>query len=112
MIFQIPIKTVSEANRRGHWAKHRIRESEQRYYGAMYSRQWRDKIPKPVRRIKLTRVRGKRGRRLDQGNLAMSMKHVQDGICDALGIKDGDESIEWVYAQRAGDEWCVEVEIN
>ena len=63
--------------------------------------------PKPWR-ITLTRI-GKR--RLDTGNNPGSMKHVQDGICDALGIDDGDEAHDWIYHQRIEKQYAVEVEI-
>lgn len=39
-------------------------------------------------------------RRLDFGNLAAALKHVQDGVCDAIGINDGDEAIAWSYDQE------------
>ena len=64
-------------------------------------------------RITLRRVAP---RRLDTGNLPAALKHVQDGVCDALGIDDGDQAIEWRYDQRKpfADEqrYGVEVEIE
>jgi hypothetical protein len=36
---------------------------------------------------------------LDDDNLAASIKHVRDGIADALGIDDGGPFVQWRYAQ-------------
>ena len=62
-----------------------------------------------VIQILLTRIgRG----RMDADNLAGSGKHVQDGICDALGIDDGSERVRFSYAQEIGVRWGVRVEIE
>lgn len=43
-------------------------------------------------------------RTLDTDNLAYSAKAVRDGIADAFGIDDGDESaVQWSYAQERGE---------
>lgn len=36
------------------------------------------------------------------GNLGASLKHVQDGVADWLGIDDRDPRIIWEYEQRRG----------
>lgn len=42
-------------------------------------------------------------RRLDSDNLAISAKAVRDGIAQALGVDDGDETaVRWDYAQERG----------
>jgi hypothetical protein len=53
-------------------------------------------------------------RSLDQGNLEASLKHVQDGVADALQVNDADTRIEWRYAQEKGKpkEYAVRVEIR
>ena len=112
MTFEIPVKTVSESNQREHWAAKHRRTKALRETAAMFSGQWRSKAPKRIKAIRMTRVTGKRGKMLDVGNLAVALKAVQDGLCDALGIDDGDARIEWTYDQCKGDDWGVEVEIS
>ena len=43
-----------------------------------------------------------------------SLKHVQDGIADCLGLNDKDKRIEWVVKQRtgAGVKYGVEIELT
>jgi len=110
MKFTIPIKTVSEANQSEHWAKKAKRAKNQRSGAYMYSLQaCNNKLPPKPWLIILTRC-GKRY--LDEDNNAGSLKHVQDGICDAIGIDDGDKSNKYVYRQRKEKEYFVEVEIK
>jgi crossover junction endodeoxyribonuclease RusA len=96
----LPIRTVSEANSREHWAKKAKRAAQQRAIVFASLRNMRaEEIPPPIV-VKLTRV----GRRfLDDDNLARSFKAVRDGIADAIGVDDGDSRIRWHYAQRKGD---------
>lgn len=106
-----PIKTVSESNMREHWAAKHRRSKEQRniaHYRTLVDIRLQ---PEPVKpwRIVLTRI-GKK--RLDTGNLPAALKAVQDGICDALGIDDGDPAHEWIYEQRIGKAYGVELQIE
>lgn len=97
LTFEIPVKTVSETNTREHWALKAKRAKGQRQAARLFSAQWTNQLPPQPWRIEL----GRYGvRRLDTGNLAASMKHVQDGLCDALGIDDGDEAHRWQYGQQ------------
>ena len=109
LTFEIPIRTKSETNLREHWAQHAKRKKEQRYKSNVFSLQWVDDLPPKPWRIVLTRLAP---RRLDTGNLSASMKHVQDGLCDAIGIDDGDEENDWLYKQRKRKEYGVEVTIS
>tara|TARA_Y100000310_G_C20451496_1_gene700961 strand:- start:298 stop:633 length:336 start_codon:yes stop_codon:yes gene_type:complete len=102
------IRTVSEANRSGHWAKHHKRHQEQRWYAAAALQEHRPLPPLPVK-IVLTRVAP---RKLDTDNLASSMKHIRDGIADCFEIDDGNEGYDWQYAQRHGKDYQVVVEIT
>ncbi|OHB81198.1 MAG: hypothetical protein A2W31_05145 [Planctomycetes bacterium RBG_16_64_10] len=98
--------------RMGHWAKRAAIAKVQRQlamlttnaalHKAAFAWQMDNKL-----RITITRV-GKRP--LDSDNLAISAKHVRDGIADELGVDDGDKRLVWVYEQRGG-EYGVEVEI-
>ena len=106
--YEIEVETKSETNQRCHWAVKAKRAKEQRRIGRVWSEQWTGECagmngtwgeclpPKPWR-ITLTRI-GRR--RLDTGNVPAAMKAVQDGICDALQIDDGDEAHEWCYKQQ------------
>ena len=68
---------------------------------------WRLRLPVT---ITITRVAP---RKLDSDNLARSMKAVRDGIADAFRLDDGDDRLDWRYAQRTGraKEYSVDVEI-
>jgi hypothetical protein len=99
----LPIRVVSEANQREHWAKKASRAKAQRSIvrlavGAhLRSRSLHGSALAPVV-VSFTRIGP---RKLDMDNLAGSFKHVQDGVCDALGIDDGDEArIRFRYGQE------------
>ena len=109
----LPIKTVSESNQRGHWAKKARRARQQRDAAYLVIRSaisaggLPDGLPEH-RTIFLTRISP---RKLDSDNLSSSLKAVRDGVADALGIDDGDERFEWRYAQERGKVYSVRVEI-
>ena len=118
MRFAIPIRTVSEANRREHWAAKAKRAKAQRGLAGALTRlnlinaePCKFDAPRNSRRrsVTLTRVAP---RKLDTDNLARSLKAVRDGIADALGIDDGDERVAWLYAQRRGAPKTHEVEVE
>lgn len=113
MRIELPIATTSEANRRGHehWAKTAKRASTQREAARLFMcSEVGARPPRPPMVITLTR---RSPRSLDEGNLAMSMKSVQDGICDALGIDDRQNTgIDWRYRQERGKPQAVIVEIE
>ena len=106
----LPIRTVSEANQREHWAKKAKRAKGHRSVvaWALSSRGVKGLLGRPLS-VTLTRI-APRG--LDADNLAGSFKHVQDGVADALGIDD--RHIVWVYEQRKGKpkEYAVEIRIE
>jgi hypothetical protein len=65
----------------------------------------------PKLRITMTRTGPKE---MDwDGNVA-SLKHVQDGIADCLGLNDKDKRIAWVAKQRTGPgvKYGVEIELT
>ncbi len=119
--FSIPIRLVSLANVRMHWAVKSKLAKGQRLLGEGMAKAALGKKVTDASiigameglwpyRVKITRV-GKR--KMDSDNLAISAKHVRDGIADALGVNDGDESkITWSYAQEIGKEYSVKVEIS
>jgi hypothetical protein len=96
----LPIKTVSEANRRDHWTVKHRRAASQRLGAYIECRAnfGLIQIPDNARvLIELTRCAS---RRMDSDNLAISAKHCRDGIADYLKIDDGSERLTWSYAQE------------
>lgn len=109
--YEIPVKTVSEANSREHWAVRAKRAKLQRGVARLATGSRVGVgvgIYEPTR-ITLTRI-GKR--RLDTDNLARALKAVRDGIADALGVDDGDDRLDWQYKQAIGKVYSVQVEIT
>jgi len=115
----LPIRTWSEPNLRGHWGRRARRAHKQREAARLLVRAALVPLPpldppRSGRRkiiVRLTRIGP---RRLDSDNLAAALKHVRDGVADALGLDDGDERLRWLYAQRNGrpGEFAVLVEIR
>jgi hypothetical protein len=96
--FQAPVKTVSEANQREHWAIkfHRKKTQQLEMLAALHNNLIGKRIEFPCV-VRLTRIGPKA---LDSDNLAGSLKHVQDSIARKLGVDDGDtEKVRWEYAQ-------------
>lgn len=105
---EVPLRLVSEANVREHWATKARRAKAQRKatWAALYGQGVR--MPAPCR-ITITRV-GKR--RLDSDNLARSAKAVRDGVADWLEIDDGDERLTWRYEQTTGAVYGVMIRVE
>jgi hypothetical protein len=113
--YVVNIRTVSEANRASHehWRKRQQRAKQQRSNAAWSA----EACSKPKRWplpcvIKLTRIAPSNG--LDSDNLPVSMKHVRDGIADAMGIDDRDPRVTWEYSQERGapKQYAVRVEVT
>lgn len=98
----VPIRTVSEANRREHWAARAKRARAQRSATLLALRCQRvdllDYRAAELVRVLLVRT----GRRLDDDNLRGALKSVRDGVADWRGVDDGHPSWEWIYAQEPG----------
>lgn len=111
LLFLIPVRTVSEANMREHWAVKARRKRDHTQTSMLVARSQLAKagvqasgwVPLTLAnggiRITMTRL-GVRA--LDTDNLAGALKGVQDGIAKALGVDDGDPRLEWVYRQEKG----------
>jgi len=109
---KLPIKTVSEANRREHWATKAKRVKKQREAVRMIMRpliEERHIFDDEEIDIELIR-HGKR--KLDCDNLAGSFKAIRDGIADALGIDDGSERLAWYYDQEKSKDYSIEIKIS
>lgn len=107
--FEIPLRTVSEANARDHWSKKARRVKHHRSTARLLTQQAARATALPVV-VTLTRIAPSSG--LDDDNLRSALKAIRDGIADAYGLDDRAPSIEWRYAQRRGATYAVHVEIE
>jgi hypothetical protein len=91
----LPLRTVSEANGREHWARKAKRvKTQRRMAWALVP----PGIPLPAV-VTLSRVAP---RVLDDDNLRPALKAVRDGVADRLGIHDNDPRVDWRYSQARG----------
>jgi hypothetical protein len=99
----LSLQTVSEANRREHWASRARRVKMQRAVVTMALRQYGHLLPElrdaEIVRVLLVRVSP---RRLDDDNLRGALKAVRDAVAAWVGIDDGSPRWEWNYDQRKG----------
>lgn len=103
----IPVKSVSVANMRLHWAaKARLAKAHRTAARAAMA-STAPLAPAPPLTLILTRLGP---RTLDSDNLASALKAVRDGIADWLGVDDGHAGLDWQYRQRKGP-YGVEVEV-
>lgn len=110
--FEIPLRLVAAGNAREHWRMVAKRKKTQRGLAHLYAAGFAialSKLKRPVM-VTLTRI-GKR--KMDGDNLQGSAKYVRDGIADALGVDDGDESkVTWAYKQKIGKDYACRVRIE
>lgn len=96
---RLPVRAVNGSNQREHWRVRDQRAREHKHAALMVK-----PVALPVIVI-LTRFGP---RKLDTDNLAISCKHVRDGIAARLGVDDGDESkVRWEYAQAKSEGYSV-----
>ncbi len=107
--YHVPVKTVSEANRREHWAKRHKRTNMQRYIAKIFTCIEMSSQYGAVIRIKLVRYAP---RELDSDNVCSALKAVRDGVADGLAINDGDKRIVWIYDQFVSKTYGVDVEVT
>ena len=103
MTLTLPLRLVSGANVREHWSVRSSRAKSHRQACLLVPPHT---VPCVVT---LTRL-GPRA--LDSDNLAISAKHVRDGIADRLGVNDNDPRVEWRYAQERSRDYGVRIEIQ
>jgi hypothetical protein len=109
----VPIKVLSEANRRDHWAAKHRRGKVQQQVVALSLRPALSLEPMaPPFTVTLTRLIGSGGRRLDDDNNASGFKAIRDAVAKCLGVDDGDLRVAWRCDQRKAPEWGVEVRIG
>lgn len=106
----LPIKTVSESNARGHWSKRHKRAAAQRTCIGLALRPMTFGLTFPCT-VLLARIAP---RQLDDDNLRGALKACRDGAADALGVKDNDPRVVWAYDQRKGAprEYAVEIQVT
>lgn len=101
----LPVRIESESNLREHWSKKNRRANGSKRKGTLGQRPTvklacaahfvKPKLPCTIR---LTRIAP---RKLDQGNIAAALKHVQDGCADWIGIDDRhDKLVKYEYLQE------------
>ena len=114
IIWQFPLKTVSEANRRDHWSKSAQRHRMQKFV-VQQALKCEIRAVKLPCCIKLTRISQ---RMLDFDNLVSSQKYILDAICDLIipGLKpgraDSDPRISVSYHQEKGKMQQLRIEID
>lgn len=108
--FELPIRTISLTNARGHWAKrHALRQQQRQVaYAMTCSKTFRKERTLPAT-ITLTRIAP---RRLDDDNCVSALKSVRDGIADAFDRDDGDDGFTWRYDQENRSDYAVRVKIE
>ncbi|HEY6244582.1 MAG TPA: hypothetical protein VIX17_11570 [Pyrinomonadaceae bacterium] len=97
--FSAPIRIVSEANDRSHWAVKHKRKTAQQGEMIIILRNVLRQNPKVTFPcvVTLTRIGP---RRIDDDNLAGGCKFCRDAIAHELDIDDGDERIKFEYDQE------------
>jgi hypothetical protein len=105
----LELKTISEPNARGHWAKRAARAKAQRRKAHAMAAPRAAAVGLPVA-VTLTRIAPSNG--LDDDNLRGALKAVRDGVADALQVDDRDPRVTWRYGQQRGKEYGVMVEME
>lgn len=105
----IPVKTLSEQNLREHWRARSARTHKQRgqakLFCGLFGAWWkRDGVA-----CELWLVRCAPSSGLDSDNLRAALKHVRDGVADAMGIDDRDARVQWKYSQERTKQYLVRV---
>ena len=105
----LPLRVVSEANRRDHWATKAKRARAQRHAVAWA---WSAESLPHGRKPALVVLTRYAPRKLDDDNLAGAFKAVRDEVALQCGFDDRDEAVRWVYAQERAKECGVRVEVT
>lgn len=117
LIVTIPIRLECVTNKREHWRAVAERKRSQRLsvqFYLLYFAEWKTIEKRNTDRFPMTITITRLGlRKMDGDNLQTSAKYVRDGIADALGIDDGDESkVTWLYSQEIGKSYGCRVTIK
>lgn len=112
LMFDASIRTVSEANTRGHWSGRYSRgKGQKRAVLALCQTRFGVTPPGPPLVVKLTRIAP---RLLDDDNLRSAFKAIRDAIAFWLEVDDGDPRVAWAYDQKKGEPkaYAIRVEIS
>lgn len=96
IVVTLPLKIISIANRREHWAD-RHRRAKSHKHAAMAV----PKVPVPCT-VRLVRIAPKQWGTLDGDNLQAAFKALRDGVAARLGVDDADPRVTWEYGQEVG----------
>lgn len=97
----LPIKLVSEANQREHWAKKAARVKRQRgivRVALMAATTAAERATLPSE-VVITRIAP---RRLDDDNAVGACKAVRDSIAAVFGFDDRNQAVRWTVNQERG----------
>ena len=126
IVWEIPLKTVSEANSSEHWTVSSKRHRQQQFFVRALFHGLKDPVPVPCT-VKLTRLNS---RALDDDNLISSMKWIRDEVSECVfpekrtsyvkngriitikGRADCDPRIKWEYAQEKSPRMGIRIEIE
>lgn len=107
---EVLIRTVSEANRRDHWAVRAKRVKEQRGVTMLVLQSAMRFRPLLPVKVTLTRIAP---RRLDDDNLRSALKGVRDSVAEWLGVDDGrDDLVRYEYGQETAKRYAVRVSLE
>lgn len=128
IIWELPLKTISESNKSEHWIKSSKRHKTQQFFIRALFRREAKEIPMPCT-VTMTRISS---RFLDcEENLPMAFKWIKDEIGACLfpekvviykkrsgkyainkGHADSDPRIKWKYAQEKGKQQGIRIEFQ
>lgn len=112
----VPIATVSELNRRDHWAEKHRRSKQQRELTTLLLRSAKVDKKALCAPFVVTLTRIAPGTIKDSDNLASSTKAVRDAVAAFLGVDDadvtGNGSVRWVVLQEKGTQYGLRIEIQ
>jgi len=115
MVIDIPIRTISGANAREHWARRKDRVERERCATWAYWHKAPNVERCAVRKWpgwRISIVRRSPGKFLDSDNLPTATKSVRDELARLLGVDEGSPRYEWVYRQVRSPIWSVLVVIE
>jgi hypothetical protein len=127
IVWEIPLKTVSEANSSEHWSVSSKRHRQQQFFVRALFHGLKKEIPLPCK-ITLTRLSSGV---LDSDNMVSSMKWIRDEVSECIlpekrktyvtdkgkirtlkGRADDDSRLYWKYAQERRKTYGIRIEIE
>lgn len=109
--WDLPIRTISEANDSSHWTKKRERRARQQFYIRGW---WNKEKPKFMLPLKITLIR-LAPRRLDSDNNVSAFKAIRDEIASKIfpgmapGRADDSDLLSWQYDQMSAKSYGIRI---